>query len=184
MEPNKFRESRLSINRKYEKLDQLIEDKAVDECRTRFEKVSADLEALRPEAEGEIQERSVKNLDIRLNSFDSRIQKLNTSRAAAKRSRSSAKTAIVWNEERLAQLAKPYLEKVWANMEGDTGASLMLGTTGKGIRPNYRITYSDGRVQGFTGSGHKPQKEASPAAGKNLSDPLPCDLIKGILDQK
>lgn len=183
MEPNKFRESRLSINRMYDKIDQLIEEKAVEESKTRFEKVSADLDALRPEAEGDIQKRSVKNLAIRLNHLDTRIQKLKTKRTVSSKS-GGGKAAIEWDEERIAQLAVPYLQKVYANTQGDTEAQILLGTTGKGIRPNYRIQYSDGRISGFTGSGHKPQKDQPAAGQKNLSDPFPCTVIKSILDEK
>ena len=184
MEPNKFRESRLSINRMYDKIDQLIEDKAVEESKTSFEKVSADLDALIPKAEGEIQERSVKNLSIRLGYLDSRIRKLKTKRETTSRKGGGAKAAITWDEERLAGLAKLYLEKVYANMKADPKASVMLGTTGKGIRPNYRIVYADGSIKGFTGSGHKPQKDLSDAGKKNLSSPFPCEVIKALLDGK
>ena len=184
MEPNKFRESRLSINRLYDKIDQLIEEKAVEESKSRFEKVSADLDALRPEAEGDIQKRSVKNLAIRLNHLDTRIQKLKTKRTTSSKTGGGGKAAIEWDEDRIAQLAVTYLEKVYANMKGDQEAQVMLGTTGKGIRPNYRIQYSDGQVSGFTGSGHKPQKDLPAAGQKNLSDPFPGTVIKSILDEK
>ena len=183
MEPNKFRESRISINRMYDKIDELIEAKAFEESQNKFEKVSADLEALRPEAEGEIQERSVKNLGMRLNYLDTQIRKLKTKRTATSR-KGSGKSSITWDVERVAQLAKSYLQKVVSNMQGDAEAVVKLGTTGKGIRPNYRIEYSDGRVLGFTGSGHKPQKEVPTAAGKNLSDPFPSQVITAILEGK
>ncbi len=183
MEPNKFRESRISINRMYEKIDELIEAKAFEESQNRFEKVSADLEALRPEAEGEIQKRSVKNLGMRLNNLDSRIRKLKTKRTSTSR-KGGGKSSITWDEERVAELAKSYLSKVVSNMQGDAEAMVKLGTTGKGIRPNYRIEYSDGRMQGFTGSGHKPQKELPSSGEKNLSDPFPCQVITAILEGK
>ena len=183
MEPNKFRESRLSINRMYDKIDQLIEKNAVEESKSSLEQANADLDALRPEAEGDIQKRSVKNLAIRLNHLDTRIQKLKTKRTVSSKA-GGGKAAIEWDEGRISQLAVSYLENVYANMKGDEASRVLLGTTGKGIRPNYRIEYSDGRVSGFTGSGHKPQKDQPAAAQKNLSDPFPCKVIKSILDAK
>lgn len=183
MDPNKFRESRLSINKKYDKIDELIEAKAFEESMNNFEKVSADLESLRPEAEGEIQKRSVKNLGMRLNHLDKQISKLKTKRTGTAK-KGGAKSSIVWDEERVAQLAKSYLEKLVSNMQGDANALVKLGTTGKGIRPNYRIEYTDGRVQGFTGSGHKPQKEQPKSDGKNLSNAFPCQVVTAILEEK
>lgn len=184
MEPNKFRESRLSINRMYDKIDQLIEKNAVEESRSNLEKVSADLDALRPEAEGSIQKRSVKNLSMRLNHLDTRIQKLKTKRTVTSRSGVEGKAAIEWDESRIAGLDMTYLVKLHANLAGDKEARVLLGTTGKGIRPNYRIEFSDGRVAGYTGSGHKPQKTLPAAGAKNLSGPIPAGVIQSILDEK
>lgn len=183
MEPNKFRESRVAINRKVEKIDDLIEQKEVEASKEKFEKVSEELEALKPEAEGEIQERSVKNLGIRINHLAVRIKKLKTKKSTARKSGGSVKSQISWDEARVAELSRPYLQKVMENMGADQGASVLLGTTGKGIRPNYRIQYSDGQVKGFTGSGHKPQENLSASQSKNLSDPFAYGVVKAILDK-
>lgn len=184
MEPNKFRESRQAINRKCESIDQLIEDKAVEESKVGFEEVNGALDLLRPQAEGEIQERSVKNLGMKLNALASRISKLKAKRTSTRRSSGGGKSLIVWDEERVAQLAIPFLEKLYANMDGDSESTVLLGTTGKGIRPNYRIKFADGGVTGFTGSGHKPQDPLPTTGANNLSDPFAFQVIKSILEDK
>ena len=185
MEPNKFRESRQAINRMCENIDELIEQKAVEESKACFEEVNGELDALRPQAEGEIQKRSVKNLGMKLNILAGKISKLKAKRASSKRTGGAGgKQTIVWNEDRVAQLATPFLEKVFANMEGDEAARVFFGTTGKGIRPNYRIEFTDSRVLGFTGSGHKPQESLSASGNKNLSPPFGYDLIASILKDR
>lgn len=183
MDPNKFRESRQAINRMCENIDNLIEQKSVEESKVCFDEVHGELETLRPQAEGEIQMRSVKNLGFKLNALSSKISKLKAKKASSRRS-SGGKPSIVWNEERLAQLAVPFLEKLFANMGGDTEAKVFLGTTGKGIRPNYRIEFKDGGITGFTGSGHKPQDPLPAKGATNLSDPFPFETIKTILESK
>ncbi len=184
MEPNKFRESRQAINRKCASLDQLIEDKSVEESKVCLEQVHGDLDVLRPQAEGEIQERSVKNLGMKLNALGSRIAKLKAKKTATRRSAGGGKALIVWNEERIDQLATPFLEKVYANMDGNLESTVFFGTTGKGIRPNYRIKFNGSQITGFTGSGHKPQDPLPASGANNLSDPFSYQVIKTILENK
>ena len=181
MEPNKFRESRQSINRMCEHIDQLIEQRAVEESKTCFEEVNGELDALRPQAEGEIQERSVKNLGMKLNILEGKLSKLKAKRKTASRSGSGSKSQIQWDEERIAGLSDLFLKKMLANMGEDEGAQVYLGTTGKGIRPNYRIKFSDDRIAGFTGSGHKPQDPLPASGGKNLSQPFSYEVIVSIV---
>ncbi|MCG8637988.1 MAG: hypothetical protein MI863_29450 [Desulfobacterales bacterium] len=183
MEPNKFRESRQAINRMCDHIDQLIEKKAMEESKASFEEVNAELEALRPQAEGEIQERSVKNLGMKLNILQGKISKLKAKKTTTRRS-GTAKSLIVWDEERVGQLSAPFLKKVFANMAGDKDAKVFFGTTGKGIRPNYRIEFNDKRVLGFTGSGHKPQEDLPASGAKNLSPPFAFEVIEAALMNK
>jgi len=184
MEPNKFRESRQAINRLCDNIDKLIEDKSAEESKVCLEQVHGDLDVLRPQAEGEIQERSVKNLGMKLNALASRISKLKAKRTSTRSASGGGKTMIVWDEERVGQLATPFLEKVYANMDGDTECQVFFGTTGKGIRPNYRIKFSDSRLTGYTGSGHKPQDPLPASGANNLSDPFAFQVIKSALESK
>lgn len=185
MDPNQFRESRQAINRLCDNIDQLIEAKSMEDSKECLEEVHVKLDTLRPHAEGEIQLRSVKNLGMKLNGLAFRISKLKPKKTPArKRGPATPKIVIQWDEERVEQLSLPFLKKVYANMGGDADAKVFFGTTGKGIRPNYRVEFTDDRVLGFTGSGHKPQ-ETPPASGaKNLSDPFSYEVICEILQKK
>ncbi len=69
-------------------------------------------------------------------------------------------------------------------MAADAEAKVFFGTTGKGIRPNYRIQFNDKRVLGFTGSGHKPQDDLPASGAKNLSDPFAFQVIETALMNK
>ncbi|HCY83650.1 MAG TPA: hypothetical protein DHV36_00780 [Desulfobacteraceae bacterium] len=183
MEPNKFRESRQSINRMCEQIDQLIEKKAVEESKACFEEVNGELDALRPQAEGEIQKRSVKNLGMKINALSGKLSKLKAKRKTASRSGSGGKSMIEWDEERIAGLSDVFLKKMFANMADDKASQVFLGTTGKGIRPNYRIKFGDERIAGFTGSGHKPQEPLPASGGKHLSQPFSYETIEAIVSK-
>ncbi len=166
-----------------EHIDGLIDQKAMEESKASLEEVNVELDALRPKAEGEIQERSVKNLGMKLNILKGKISKLKAKKTSTRRS-GVAKPLIVWDEERVAQLSVPFLKKVFANMATDAEAKVFFGTTGKGIRPNYRIEFNDKRVLGFTGSGHKPQEKLPASGAKNLSGAFAFQVIESALMNK
>ena len=90
MEPNEFRKSRKAIQRMCDKIDMLIKKKSVSESKSNFKKVSAKLDSLTPEAKGEIQKRSVKNLAVRLRQLAPRISKLKPRRTATRKQGSNA----------------------------------------------------------------------------------------------
>lgn len=182
MEPSKFRKSRLAINRLCEQMDQLIEEKEVDESRACFDQAFGELDELRPKASGDIQERSVKNLTMKLKGMEDRISKLKTKGTASSGTGTRVKNNIEWDIDRVAQLSKAFLEKVRETMAGDPGSKVLFGTTGKGIRPNYQIEFKDGRMASFTGSGHKPKAGAQDQGAKNLSAPFPFQDIDAILN--
>jgi hypothetical protein len=181
MEPDKFRESRQEINRMCKTVHALIDQKDLEESRAGYEKVHEQLSVLKPQAEGEIQKRSVKNLGIKLKNLSTLIHKL---KPKSGRSGSAGKAGITWDEERLSQLAPLFLEKVLQNMEKDEESAVCLGTTGKGIRPNYQILYSDKTVTPFSGSSHKPNLNPGAANTKNISPPFSRHIIQSVLTQK
>lgn len=183
MEPSKFRESRLSINRLCEQMDQLIESKAVDESRACFDQAFGELDELKPKASGDIQKRSVKNLAMKLKGMEGRISKLKTKGTTSSGSGSRVKNNIEWDIDRVAQLSDAFLEKVLENMAGDSGSKVLFGTTGKGIRPNYQVEFKDGRMVSFTGSGHKPKAGPQSQGAKNLSEPFSFQDIGAILNK-
>ncbi len=184
MEPDKFRESRQAINRMCENINLLIDQKDLEASKEGFEKVSSQLDILTPQAEGEIQERSVKNLSIKLKGLSIYIAKLKPKKKKKKAGKKVPKIAIVWDEERLGQLSPVFLGKVFKNMGDDTDAKVSFGTTGKGIRPSYQIKFGNKERKAFIGSGHKPQTKPLSSGTKNISQPFAYGVIDSILKGK
>jgi len=181
MEPDKFRESRQEINRMCRNVHALIDKKALEESKEGYEKLHERLDTLKPQAEGEIQKRSVKNLGLKLKNLSTLIRKLKPKTGT---SRKAGISGIVWDEKRLAELATPFLEKMSRNMGTDEGATVRLGTTGKGIRPNYQIQFSDKSITAFSGSSHKPSQKPDAGKAKNISPPFSRTVIQNILADK
>ncbi len=184
MEPNKFRESRQAINRLCKNIDNLIEEKSQEASREIYEEVYSKWETLNPQAEGEIQERSVKNLSVKINGLSMRIDKLKPAKKPSIRGAKKESTNIVWDDERVGQLSPAFLTKLLANMAKDEGATVCFGTTGKGIRPNYQILYSDENVIVFTGSGHKPLDKPLSVGAKKISGPFSYGVVSSALANK
>ena len=182
MEPEKFRESRQAINRLCKGIDLLIEQKELEASTEGHMEVSSRLDILKPQAEGEIQKRSVKNLGIKIKGLSTLIAKLKPKKKPA--ATREPKNSIVWDEERLGQLSTAFLEKVFMNMGDDKNASVCFGTTGKGIRPSYQIEFSNQETTAFTGSGHKPQTKVLSPGTKKISQPFSHGVIDSILHGK
>jgi hypothetical protein len=180
MEPDKFRESRQEINRMCKNVHALIDQKDLEESKAGYEAVHERLKVLKPQAEGEIQKRSVKNLGIKLKNLSTLIRKLKPKSSGT---RKSGKTGVVWDEARLAQLSPVFLEKMLQNMGTDDQAAVCLGTTGKGIRPNYQIHFSDKTITAFSGASHKSSQKPGAANTKNISSPFPRAVIETALSQ-
>jgi hypothetical protein len=70
------------------------------------------------------------------------------------------------------------------NMGTDENATVCLGTTGKGIRPNYQIHFNDRTVMAYSGASHKPNLKPGAAKTKNISPPFSLQVIETILAQK
>ncbi len=183
MDPNKFRESRQEINRLCENINILIEENALEASKAGYQEVTTKLDTLRPKAEGEIQERSVKNLSVKIGALATYIDKLKPEkkRAAGKK---GTKTAIIWDEERIGQLSPAFLKKLFANMGNDSDAKVCFGTTGKGIRPSYQIEFSDQNIIAFSGSGHNPLEKTLSSGAKKISQPFSHEVIASILRGK
>ncbi len=184
MEPNKFRESRQAINRLCKNIDNLIEEKSLEGSKEIYEEVYAKWETLNPQAEGEIQERSVKNLSVKINGLSMRIAKLKPAKKPKIKGERKGPTGIVWDEERVGQLSPAFLKKLLTNMAKDADAAVCFGTTGKGIRPNYQVHYSNKEVIVFTGSGHKPLDKPISAGAKKISQPFSFEVIASALNKK
>jgi hypothetical protein len=181
MEPNEFRESRQAINRLCKSVDDLIEEKSLEGSTEIYEQAYAKWEVLNPLAEGEIQERSVKNLSVKINGLSARIAKLKPAKKPSNRGAKKEPTGIIWDDDRVGQLSPAFLRKLLANMGMDKGATVCFGTTGKGIRPNYQVQFSDETVIVFTGSGHKPLDKPLSVGTKKISEPFLYGVIAAAL---
>jgi hypothetical protein len=58
-------------------------------------------------------------------------------------------TSITWGTS-IETLGFLFLQKVLSNMATDS--SVRFGQTGKGIRPNYQVTYANGEIAVFRGT--------------------------------
>ena len=182
MEPNKFRESRQAINRQCENINLLITQKDRETSQTCYDEVYILVDKLTPKAEGEIQERSVKNLALKLKGLLIGIEKLKPKKRPKKKA--IKKIAIAWDEERIGQLAPVFLKKLIANMKDDKDAKVYLSTTGKGIRPRYQIEFGNKDVVIFSGSAHSPLEKPPLTGKKNMSPPISYEVIDSIQRKK
>ena len=183
MEPNKFRNARESINTLCENIDSLIQEKVVDETKKILKKAFAKLENLMPQAEGTIQNRSVKNLDFKLKYLSKCIDKIKVPKRKKAKSRTPKAPDLVWDEQKIELLKKPFIKKLLANMASDNSSVIRFGTTGKGIRPNYQITSKNGDTIVFNGSSHKSVKKSASFDDKKISAPFEYEMIKKIASQ-
>ena len=87
---------------------------------------------------------------------------------------------LIWNEEQLMRLGNEFLNQVLMNMANDNSSVVCLGTTGKGIRPNYQITYSNGSSVAFSGINHKPDSRASSFDETKISEPFTYKFISKL----
>lgn len=185
MEPNQFRETRVRITQLCNDIVLLVDKKDADASNEALDKASKLLEVLTPEAEGEIQERSVKNLELKIRVASSLIKKMKPLKSAKKKARQAApKPHIEWTEERLETLSDNYLAKVFANMTANTDTKVYFSATGKGVRPSYQIEFSEDQMTSFSGSGHKPLKKNLSSGPNQISPPFSRSVIESVLERK
>jgi predicted HNH restriction endonuclease len=89
---------------------------------------------------------------------------------------------LIWNEEQLMRLGNDFLNQVLVNMTDDNSSVVRLGATGKGIRPNYQITYSNGSSVAFSGINHKPDSRSSIFDETKISEPFTYESISELLN--
>ncbi len=179
MEPDQFRESRLAINAICNKILKMLEEKNAEKAKTFHVQAKEQLDQLSPQAEGEVQERSVKNLDSKVNMLGMQIQKIKPGSSGSKSKKSAS---IVWDEERIASLSPNFLMKVIENMGTGEHATICFGTSGKGIRPNYQILLGPEKSMAYNGSSHKPLAKPMDAKAGKLSRPFARKIIEKALN--
>lgn len=181
MDPDKFRQSRQAINQMYKDINILIDDKDLEASTEGYEIISSKLEKLTPQAEGEIQERSVKNLSLKVDALSTFISKLKPKKKS--RSTDSAEP-ISWDEKQVGQLSKLFIKKITENLAEDKAATVYFSSTGKGIRPSYQIKFSNDRIKAYSGSSHSPLKKLLPSDENKISQGFSYETITSILQKK
>jgi len=182
MEPDRFRESRQAINRLCENMNGFIEENDVEASRQCWEKAREQLDILTPQADDEIQERSVKNLGLKIKHLLSQIDKIKVKKVSAASLEKSQGVPVEWDEDRIKKFSPAYLKKVSANMGNDSKACVCFDTSGKGVRPSYEIRFENMSTLTYSGSNHK-LREKSLSAGK-ISRPFSAMAIDSALNFK
>lgn len=181
MEPDEFRESRQAINRLCDNLNLLIEQNAVEASRECCREAQTQLDRLIPQADDEIQQRSVKNLGIKIKHLLALIDKIKVKKTPA----GAGKMAVIpveWDEDRIKQLSPAYLKKVSANMGNDPKACVCFDMTGKGVKPSYQIRFGNQDTATFSGSNHKPREKSLAGGSDKISRAFTCHAIDSALN--
>ena len=185
MDPDNFRRIRLKINDLNEDIKLYSEKNDAESSKNKLSQAQSLIEELKQEAEGEIQERSVKNLENKLKFSLILIDKIKPAKKPTKKSTKSAPVErIDWDTERLSLLSNNFLSKLLSNMEVNTASKVCMSTTGKGVKPSYQIDFGNGDVSAFSGSNHKQLKRKLPNSPDRISQPFSFSEIKSIFDSK
>jgi hypothetical protein len=184
MEPDRFRESRQAINRLCENLATLIEQNAVEASRECCKQAQEKLDRLIPEADDEVQLRSVKNLGLKIKHLLSQINKLKIKKIPVSGIVKNDTIPVEWDEDRIKQLSPAFLKKVSANMGNDSKASVCFDTAGKGVRPSYQIRFGNQETTTFSGSAHKPKEKSLSGGSNKISRPFSAMAINSALNVK
>ncbi len=184
MEPDKFRESRQAINRLCENLSLLIEQNAIEASKECCREAQEKLDRLIPEADDEVQLRSVKNLGLKIKHLLSLINKLKVKKVSVSGMEKNDIIPLEWDEDRMKQLSPAFLKKVSANMGNDSKASVCFDTAGKGVRPSYQIRFGNQETATFSGSAHKPKEKSLSGSSHKISRPFSAMAINSALNAK
>lgn len=186
MNPDEFRKIRLEINKLCDEVEILSEKHDADACNKKIDRAGVCVETLTEQAEGEIQERSVKNLKYRIKYatlLTSKI-KIKPGKAAGASKISHSTPSIVWDENRLSSLSDNYLMKLLDNMASHEHSNVCFSTTGKGVKPSYQIDFGENQISAYSGSSHKKLKRNLPNGVNKISKPFSLQTIQSIIKGK
>lgn len=79
---------------------------------------------------------------------------------------------IEWKEDNLYTLGRTFLREVLTNMRGFEHSIVNLGETGEGVRPNYQVTFPNGRTIAFNGASHEKYGQTEVFAVARVSQPF------------
>lgn len=182
MEPDRFRESRQAINRLCDNLNVLIEQNAVEASRECCREAQTLLDRLIPQADDEVQQRSVKNLGMKIKHLLALIDKIKVKKSPASGIGKNAVIPVEWDEDRIKLLSPAYLKKVSANMGNDPKAYVCFDMTGKGVKPSYQIRFGNQETATFSGSYHTLRGKPLAGGSHKISRPFTCTAIDSALN--
>lgn len=184
MEPDRFRESRQAINRLCENMNGFIEENDVEASRQCWEKAKAQLDILIPQADDEIQERSVKNLGLKIKYLLSLIDKIKVKKGSAAGIEKKQPAPVEWDEDRIKHFSPAFLKKLSVNMGNDSKACVCFDTSGKGVRPSYEVRFGNNATATFSGSSHKLREKPLSGDSRKLSRPFSAMAVDSALNAK
>lgn len=184
MDPDQFRKNRVKINQLCEAVQTCADASDAEAAKKKLSQAETTLEELTPQAEGEIQERSVKNLGIKINAAIGIIAKIKPPKRPRRAKAVAPGEIIEWTEKRLSSLSETYLSNVFENMKSDETSQVCFSTSGKGVRSSYQVSFEKGSSISFSGSSHKPLKRKLPTSAQKISKPFSLSTIKSIVDGK
>ena len=184
MEPDRFRDSRQAINRLCDNMNGFIEANDIEASRQCWEKAREQLDVLIPQADDEIQERSVKNLGLKIKHLLSLIDKIKVKKGSAAGIEKNQAVPVEWDEDRIKLFSPAFLKKVSANMGNDSKACVCFDTTGKGVRPSYEIRFGNTVTTTYSGSNHKLREKPLSGDAHKISRPFSATAINSALNAK
>ncbi|MFG3452553.1 hypothetical protein [Stutzerimonas stutzeri] len=85
---------------------------------------------------------------------------------------------LKWTDAKLPELGLIFLRTIMDNMRNDEHATVRLGTTGQGIKPNYQVTLPGMEPRVFNGLNHERYVGADEFDDSNLSDAFDFSKIR------
>lgn len=185
MDPDQFRKTRITINELCVDIKFFADKNDAETSNKKLSRANLLLEKLLLQAEGEIQERSVKNLRFTINAASALIDTIKPGKKPSAKANNPTPTEIInWEEESLSQLPDTFLSRVLTSMNSDQDSKVCFSTIGKGIKPSYQIYFTDGKSSPFSGTSHKPLKRKLPNTPDKISQPFSLSIIKSIIEKK
>ena len=89
---------------------------------------------------------------------------------------------LTWSVSELSKLGRVYLRNVLGKMRDVENAYVQFGLLGKGLTPNYQITFPNGVVRCLRGINHQPAEHDDFKEG-NISEPFTLAQVKEAFEK-
>ncbi|QIY10189.1 hypothetical protein FOC33_15525 [Plesiomonas shigelloides] len=91
-------------------------------------------------------------------------------------------TKLTWSIDELSTLGRVYLRNVLGKMRGFEHSHTQFGRLGKGIKPNYQVTFPNGIVRCFRGINHEDAGREG-FEEQNISQPFSLADVKEAFEK-